>query len=78
MAMASSITTPTISTRASMVTLLRVKSSAFIMPKVAILDPAGERQAHAAAVRLRVARHLEREGHLDVVLEHNAAGLRDL
>ena len=36
--MASSITTPTISTRASMVTLLRVKLSAFIMPKVAITE----------------------------------------
>ncbi len=36
--MASSITTPTISTRASMVTLFRVKLSAFIMPKVAIVE----------------------------------------
>ena len=36
--MASSITMPTISTRASMVTLLRVKSSAFIMPKVAMTE----------------------------------------
>ncbi len=36
--MASSITTPTIRTRASMVTLFRVKSSAFIMPKVATTE----------------------------------------
>ena len=36
--MASSITTPTISTSASMVTLLSVKWSAAIMPKVAITE----------------------------------------
>ncbi len=36
--MASSITTPTISTRASMVTLLSVKSRAFIIPKVAMTE----------------------------------------
>ena len=36
--MASSITTPTMSTRASMVTLLRVKSRAFIMPNVAMTE----------------------------------------
>ncbi len=36
--MASSITTPTMSTSASMVTLLRVKPRAFIMPKVEITD----------------------------------------
>ena len=36
--MASSMTMPTISTRASMVTLLSVKSSHHIMPKVAITE----------------------------------------
>ena len=38
MTIASSMTMPTMSTSASMVTLFRVKSSAFITPKVAMTD----------------------------------------
>ena len=57
--MASSMTMPTISTRASMVTLLSVKSSAAIMPKVAITE-AG--MATAAMTRRAPAAH-ERQHH---------------
>ena len=48
--MASSITTPTISTSASIVTLFRVKSSAHIMPKVEMTD-AGIATAAISVVR---------------------------
>ena len=65
--MASSMTMPTISTRASMVTLLSVKSSAHIMPKVAITEagmatPAMsvERQLRMKASTTRQARMLPR------------------
>ena len=65
--MASSITTPTISTSASIVTLLSVKSSAHIMPNVEITD-AGiataaiivERQLRMNASTTRQARMLPR------------------
>ena len=50
--MASSMTTPTISTRASMVTLLSVKLSAFIMPKVETTE------AGMATAAMRVERQL--------------------
>ncbi len=52
--MASSITMPTISTRASMVTLLSVKSSAFIMPKVAITEAGMATAAMTVARQLRM------------------------
>ena len=50
--MASSMTMPTMRTRASMVTLFRVKSSARIIPKVAMTE------AGMATAAMRVARQL--------------------
>ena len=52
--MASSITMPTISTSASIVTLLSVKSSAFIMPNVAMTEVGMATAAMTVARQLRM------------------------
>ena len=62
--MASSITMPTINTSASIVTLLRVKPSAFIMPKVAMTEVGIATAAIIVARQLRMNSNTTREARM--------------
>ncbi len=61
---ASSMTMPTISTSASMVTLFSVKSSAAIMPKVAITDVGMATAAMTVARQLRMKANTTRQARM--------------